>query len=110
VDHGLQERSEEVADRAASQARGLGLDPVIVRRVEVDEGEAGRQGPESAARNARYAAFELAAEQFGAAAILTAHTRDDQAEQVLLALARGSGTRSIAGIPPHRPLGGTSTR
>lgn len=100
VDHGLQPGSEEVAGRAAEQARALGLDPVDVRRVAVSAGA----GPEAAARAARYRAFEAGALAAGATAILTGHTRDDQAEQVLLALARGSGTRSIAGIPAAREL------
>lgn len=96
VDHGLQGGSAAVAAIAAEAARGLGLAPVEVRRVAV--GAAG--GPEAAARDARYAALGAVAAELGASAVLTAHTRDDQAEQVLLALARGSGTRSIAGIPP----------
>ncbi len=104
VDHGLQEGSANVAARAAAQARELGLEEVRVVRVQVDSGVTRGEGPESAARAARYSAFEEVAELTGAAAILTAHTRDDQAEQVLLALARGSGTRSLAGIPPIRAL------
>lgn len=101
VDHGLQGGSEQVAATAADQCRELGLDPVEVVRVTVtDAGE----GPESAARDARYAALTAAAERLGAAAILLGHTRDDQAEQVLLGLARGSGTRSLAGMPPARPV------
>lgn len=100
VDHGLQRGSAAVADRAAEQARGLGLDPVSVRRVSVPVGDPA--GPEAAARAARYAALDAARAELGAAAVLTGHTRDDQAEQVLLALARGSGTRAVAGIPPER--------
>lgn len=96
IDHGLQTGSAEIADRAADQARSLGLDPVVVRRVSVPK------ATEAAAREARYAAFEGVITDTGAATLLTAHTRDDQAEQVLLALARGSGTRAIAGIPPMR--------
>lgn len=100
VDHGLQPGSEQVATTAAAQCRELGLDPVEVMAVEVtDTGE----GPESAARAARYAALNSAAEHLGATAILLGHTRDDQAEQVLLGLARGSGTRSLAGMPGARP-------
>ncbi len=137
VDHGLQAGSAEVASRAAAQARGLGLDPVLVRRVVVggkkispENTESGGQrmpageilwgvgqtdprgawpadktgGPEAAARSARYEAFASVARETGAGLLLTAHTRDDQAEQVLLALARGSGTRSIAGIPSRREI------
>ncbi|MBL3700678.1 tRNA lysidine(34) synthetase TilS [Leucobacter luti] len=100
VDHGLQRGSDDVAARAAAQAGELGLDPVLVRQVRV----ASAGGPEHAARAARYAAFAEVAVETAAAAILTAHTRSDQAEQVLLGLVRGSGLRSLAGIPPVRQL------
>ena len=106
VDHGLQPGSEAVAQRAAQTARELGLSPVIVQRVTVDSGT---DGPEAAARAARYEAFAEAAEEAGADIVVTAHTRDDQAEQVLLALARGSGLRSLAGIPLERNLRGAIT-
>lgn len=105
VDHALQEGSAEVAARAAVQAEGLGLSPVIVRRVSVEEGRSSETGGlESAARTARYEALAQAAAEAKATCVLTAHTRDDQSEQVLLGLARGSGTRSIAGIPVARKL------
>lgn len=95
VDHGLQPGSHEVAETAARQARELGLHPVLVRAVAVrDDGD----GPESAARRARHAALHAALEELGAAALLLGHTLDDQAESVLLGLARGSGTRSLAGM------------
>jgi tRNA(Ile)-lysidine synthase len=105
VDHGLQADSAHVAATAADQCRSLGLDPVQVRAVEV--GTEG--GPEGAARRARYDALRDAADEFGADVILLAHTRDDQAETVLLGLARGSGARSLAGMAPaagllRRPL------
>jgi len=72
-------------------------------------GEPGYPGPEAAARAARYAALRRAAGACGAAAVLLAHTMDDQAETVLLGLARGSGARSLAGMPERtgpflRPL------
>ena len=100
VDHGLQPGSDAVAATAARQCRGLGLDPVVVVPVSVSEGA----GPEDAARRARYAAFEEAASALGAVAVLLGHTRDDQAEQVLLGLTRGSGTRSMSGMPPRRGI------
>ena len=98
VDHGLQPGSDDVAATAARACRGLGLEPVEVRGVVVGGGG----GPEAAARDARYAALEDAAREHGAAAVLLAHTLDDQAETVLLGLARGSGARSLAGMPPVR--------
>ncbi|MCK9795138.1 tRNA lysidine(34) synthetase TilS [Isoptericola sp. 4D.3] len=101
VDHGMQPGSAEVAATAAARCRELGLDPVLVRRVTVD---AGAGGPEGAARDARYAALEAAARETGAAAVLLGHTLDDQAESVLLGLARGSGARSLAGMPRRRGL------
>lgn len=94
VDHGLQSDSAEVAATAADQCRSLGLDPVQVRVVEVG----GAGGPEGAARTARYDALRDAADELGADVVLLAHTRDDQAETVLLGLARGSGARSLAGM------------
>jgi len=94
VDHGLQPGSADAAERAALAARGLGLDPVIVRRVAV--GTAG--GPEAAARQARYDALAEVAAATGAAQVLLGHTLDDQAETVLLGLARGSGPASLQGM------------
>jgi tRNA(Ile)-lysidine synthase len=106
VDHGLQEGSAERAADLAERLRGLGLDPVDARAVTV-----GRQGgPEAAARDARYAALDAAAHALGAAAVLLGHTRDDQAETVLLGLARGSGLRSLSGMAPVSGPGGRYRR
>lgn len=96
VDHGLQSGSDAVAKRAAEQAAGLGLNPVLVERVQVDV----HGGPEAAARAARHAAFDRALAETGAERILLAHTLDDQAETVLLGLARGSGPSSLQGMLP----------
>jgi tRNA(Ile)-lysidine synthase len=98
VDHGLQDGSDSRAKTVASVLAGLGLDPVRVAAIEV--GVAG--GPEAAARSARYEALTRVAREAGAAAVLLGHTLDDQAETVLLGLARGSGPRSLAGMPPRR--------
>jgi tRNA(Ile)-lysidine synthase len=94
VDHGLQEGSARRADAIVAVMRGLGLDPA--GSVAVTVGRAG--GPENAAREARYQALDDAGKRL-AAVVLLGHTLDDQAETVLLGLARGSGARSLAGMP-----------
>jgi tRNA(Ile)-lysidine synthase len=101
VDHGLQAGSAERAGRVAGVLDQLGLDPVHRVSVTVPAGP-GRGGPEAAARTARYATLEQVAEQAGAAAVLLGHTRDDQAETVLLGLARGAGGRALAGMHARR--------
>jgi tRNA(Ile)-lysidine synthase len=98
VDHGLQNGSAAHAASVAAALTGLGLEPVRAVSVAVrDDG-----GPEAAARTARYGALSAVAAELGAAAVLLGHTLDDQAETVLLGLARGSGPRSLAGMPPRR--------
>ncbi len=116
VDHGLQAGSAEQAEKVTKALAALGLDPVQSISVTVARpgpGGTGYPGPEAAARTARYLALDQAASSCGAAAILLGHTTDDQAETVLLGLARGSGTRSLAGMPERngrclRPLLGVS--
>jgi tRNA(Ile)-lysidine synthase len=98
VDHRLRAGSEQQAKRAAKTMCELGLDPVEVVPVDVS-GHGG--GPEAAARSARYQALDTVADRIGAIVILLGHTRDDQAETVLLGLARGSGARSLAGMRPR---------
>ncbi|MEU4156028.1 tRNA lysidine(34) synthetase TilS [Actinoplanes sp. NPDC026670] len=99
VDHGLQEGSDRRARSVAAWARDAGLDPVRIDTVSV-AGLPG--GPEAAARTARYEALSAAAADLGAAAVLLGHTRDDQAETVLLAMARGAGPRGLSGMPARR--------
>ncbi len=62
------------------------------------------QSPHDAARNARYAFFDEAARDFDANLVATAHTKDDQAETVLMRVLRGTGVDGLAGIPPRREL------
>ncbi|MBD2765962.1 tRNA lysidine(34) synthetase TilS [Kocuria sp. cx-455] len=95
IDHQMQPGSHEVAGATVRVLQDMGLEPVISRRVTVDR--AG-YGPEMAARVARYAALNDIAAQLHAEAVLLGHTRNDQAETVLLGLARGSGTRSLSGM------------
>ena len=95
VDHGLQPGSDVVAADVVARLASFGLDAVAVR-VSVAAG----RNLEAAAREARYAALD--AQAGTGAAILLGHTRDDQAETVLLGLARGSGPRSLAGMPARR--------
>ncbi|MGK2310001.1 tRNA lysidine(34) synthetase TilS [Cutibacterium sp. V947] len=95
VDHQLQDGSDEVATRTRDLLTDRGMD-ACVRRVEIDPNAP--DGPEAAARTARRAALVNVA---GKAPILLGHTLDDQAEQVLLSLARGSGATSLAGIRPR---------
>ncbi|MBB5787668.1 tRNA lysidine(34) synthetase TilS [Jiangella mangrovi] len=95
VDHGLQPGSAERARATAAALSRLGLDPVATVHVNASRGP---DGPEGNARAARYAALTAAADRAGACVVLLGHTLDDQAETVLLGLARGSGPRSLSGM------------
>jgi tRNA(Ile)-lysidine synthase len=101
VDHGLQDGSAARARSVAAWAETAGFAPVEVATVDVS-GLPG--GPEAAARAARYAALSAAADRLGATTVLLGHTRDDQAETVLLALARGAGPRGLSGMPHRRGI------
>ncbi len=101
VDHQLQPGSAERAEAVAEWARKEGFDPVVVQTVSV-EGRPG--GPEAAARDARYEGLVAAARAHNARTVLLGHTREDQAETVLLALLRGAGLRGLAGMPPCRRI------
>ncbi len=105
VDHDLQAGSAQRAGAIAKWAAQVGFVPAERVTVQV----AGRPGgPEAAAREARYQALVDLAARYDAAAVLLGHTRDDQAETVLLALARGAGPRGLAGMPARRELAGVT--
>lgn len=89
VDHGLQPGSDEVAAKAAAQCAGLGLEARVLTGA-ATQGEAG-------ARELRYRLLD----EVGGT-VLLGHTRDDQAETVLLGLLRGSGARALSGMAPVR--------
>ena len=94
VDHKLQANSHEVAETAATRLKMLGYSLVKVQQVTVgNEG-----GMEAAARTARYLAIDELAAELDAKFVLLGHTKNDQAETVLLGLARGSGARSLSGM------------
>ncbi|HYL52511.1 MAG TPA: tRNA lysidine(34) synthetase TilS [Acidimicrobiia bacterium] len=97
VDHGLRAGTAHEAAAVARIARCLGA----TSRVEVVDVAAG-PNLEARAREARYVALERARADTGARVIFVGHTRDDQAETVLMHVLRGSGTAGLAGIPRRR--------
>ena len=94
VDHGLQENSAEIANFAKEQLVKLGYKDIFIGKANVQITD----GLEASARRARFKVFQQATETFGANTFLLAHTKNDQAEGVLLGLARGSGTKSLSGM------------
>lgn len=99
IDHGLQDGSNQVALQASAWAEGRGIRSRVIP-VSIDV--AAPAGVEAAARDARFAALREAARAEGAGAVMLGHTLDDQAETVLLGLARGSGGGSLQGMAPVR--------
>lgn len=109
VEHGLQAATKVVAEDTAKLLESIGAEPVLIKSVKV--GKAG--GPEAAARKARYLAIDEAVKEVNARFVMLAHTMNDQAETVLLGLARGSGNKSLNGMAERserylRPLLGIS--
>ena len=96
IDHKLQKNSREQALRVQEQLTSLGYESVVIKEVNVIQSS----GVEADARKARYEAFDKLLLEHNAKEIYLGHTRDDQAETVLLGLARGSGTRSLSGMAP----------
>ena len=99
VDHQLQPVSAHQALQVKDQLSKLNVDCVI-KKVTVDI----KEGLEASARKARYQAIEEVAQSENAVAVFLGHTKDDQAETVLLGLARGSGTRSLSGMSSHNGI------
>jgi tRNA(Ile)-lysidine synthase len=104
VDHRLQQSSQQIAQQAAERCRELGLSPVETVSVHVEDTG---QGIEAAARDARYQAITQCAIRLGASAVLLAHTRDDQAETILMSLLlRSGGLNALAGMPRRSAIQG----
>ena len=95
VDHGLQSDSAEVAKSVVAKLIKLGFEDVFTARAHVTM----QDGVEASARRARYQIFNQALDTYSASVFFLGHTLDDQAESVLLGLARGSGTKSLSGMP-----------
>ena len=94
VDHGLQENSAQIAEFAKKQLTKIGYKDIFVGKANVQITD----GLEASARRARYKVFQQAIETYGVNTFLLGHTKNDQAEGVLLGLARGSGTKSLSGM------------
>jgi tRNA(Ile)-lysidine synthase len=101
VEHGLRPEAAAEAAAVARQAGEAGLPHAVLPW----RGAKPIAGLQEAARRERYRLLADFARQRGAGHILTAHTRDDQAETVLMRLLRGSGLRGLRGMRPAVPLG-----
>ena len=102
VDHGLRKEAKREAAAVGRLARKLG----IAHRTLRWSGTKPKTGLQAAARAARYRLLAGAARKANAAHILTAHTRDDQAETVLIRMSRGSGVSGLAAMARISPLPG----
>jgi tRNA(Ile)-lysidine synthase len=94
VDHGLRPQAGREARDVKRLARGLDLPHRTMRWT----GAKPKSGIPAAARAERYRLLAKAAREAGATHILTAHTRDDQAETLLMRLLRGSGIAGLAAM------------
>ncbi len=103
VDHGLRPESREEAGLVARMAGSLGLPHAILPWM---RGDGGVRALQQSARTARYDLMAGYCHRNGIPAIVTAHHLDDQAETVLMRLARGSGLDGLAAIPERSFWGG----
>jgi tRNA(Ile)-lysidine synthase len=94
IDHGLRAASKGEAKAVEKLAGKLG----IPHHTLLWKGKKPITGVQEAAREARFALFSSLAKEIGADLLMTAHTRDDQAETVLHRMGRGSGLGGLAGI------------
>ena len=94
VDHGLQDGSAQITSQTISKLKEIGYTQVetAVAQVKITD------GLEASARRARYQIFNQFIDTYRPKYFLLAHTLNDQAETVLLGLARGSGARSLSGM------------
>jgi tRNA(Ile)-lysidine synthase len=102
VDHGLRAESAREAKEVRRLARSLNVPHHIFRWT----GAKPKTGLPAAARSARYRLLAKAAQDHGATHILTAHTRDDQAETLLMRMLRGSGIAGLAAMARQTPRDG----
>lgn len=101
VNHGLRPESDRDEKFCVDFAKGSGL-PIIVKRLQLTAKNESSSNIEERARVGRYSALLSVAQEVGAGKVAVAHTRDDQAETVLMRLLRGTGLRGLAGILPLR--------
>lgn len=110
IDHGLRDESARIGAEVAAWASSRGVAAVVRRVVVAREGSL-----EAAARAARYDGFAAVATELGLTSLWIAHTRDDQAETVLMRIVRGTGPAGLAAMAEERgmfvrPLLGLSRR
>lgn len=102
-DHGLRPESAEEARGVQQRAWTLGL-PCQLHQLEVPRQQLADESVEMAARRLRRKAYAQAAEAFHAGSVALGHHMDDQAETLLLRLARGTGPRGAGGMEERSPL------